>query len=86
MVATTCGVIRLTYEVFLDFTHAADAVLYQSLAPSLLIIGEAFAAIGYTCMWKSWSGHPHLNAEPAQGQGYETSSNPYSLIKTPKVM
>ena len=35
-------------------------------APSLLVIGEAFAALGY--MWKSWSGHPHLNAEPAQGQ------------------
>ncbi|KAL5474487.1 hypothetical protein EMCRGX_G026440 [Ephydatia muelleri] len=32
--------------------------------------GEAFAAIGY--MWKSWSGHPHLNAEPAQCQGYVT--------------
>ena len=23
-------------------------------------------------MWKSWSVHPHLNAEPAQGQGYDT--------------
>eukprot|EP00731_Ephydatia_muelleri_P018427 Em0011g467a len=23
-------------------------------------------------MWKSWSGHPQLNAEPAQGQGYDT--------------
>ena len=56
--------------MFLDYTHAADAVLYQSLAPSLLVIGEAFAALGY--MWKSWSGHPHLNAEPAQGQGYDT--------------
>ena len=37
------------------------------LAPSLLVIGEAFAALGY--MWRSWSGHPLLNAEAAQGQG-----------------
>ena len=40
------------------------------LAPSLLVIGEAFAVLGY--MWKSWSGHPYLNAEPAQGQDYVT--------------
>ena len=40
------------------------------LAPSPLVLGEAFAALGY--MWKSWSGHPLLNAEPAQGQGYDT--------------
>eukprot|EP00731_Ephydatia_muelleri_P002284 Em0001g2284a len=26
----------------------------------------------YIRMWKSWSVHPHLNAEPAQGQGYDT--------------
>ena len=60
MAATTCGVILIKCSL-----TNTDAVLYQSLAPSLLVIGEAFAALGY--MWKSWSGHPHLNAEPAQG-------------------
>ncbi|KAL5493472.1 hypothetical protein EMCRGX_G014661 [Ephydatia muelleri] len=43
---------------------------------------EAFAALGY--MWKSWSGHPHLNAEPTQGQGYDTRL--HSLVKIPIVM
>ncbi|KAL5497283.1 hypothetical protein EMCRGX_G013737 [Ephydatia muelleri] len=31
---------------------------------------ETFAALGY--MWKSWSGHPHLNAVPAQDQAQIT--------------
>ena len=51
-------------------TFAAIHHMTVGLVPSLLVIGEDFAALGY--MWKSWSGHPHLNAEPAQGQGYDT--------------
>ena len=50
-------------------TFAAIHHMTVGRAPSLLV-GEAFAALGY--MWKSWSGHPLLNAEPAQGQGYDT--------------
>ena len=51
-------------------TFAAIHHMTVGLAPSPLVIGEAFVALGY--MWKRWSRHPHLNAESAQGQGYDT--------------